>query len=97
MVAALARLASTKPAGAVAIDNLLVSGDVENAQILLGYKKEKANGQTTYSPKNPDASSGKVVVNGNWTATSLVAVSALVDPRMLVEIEADAIIDAGDD
>ena len=66
-------MASSKPAGAVAIDNLEVRGDVTNAQILLGYKKEQADGQTEYLPRNPDASSGKVVINGNWTATSLVA------------------------
>jgi hypothetical protein len=50
-----------------------VKGDVKNAQILLGYKKEEVAGETEYVPRNPDASSGKVMVNGNWSASSLVA------------------------
>jgi len=73
VVAALARLGSTKAAGSVAIDRLEIRGDVENAQILLGYKKEDLNGQTVYNGKNPDASSGKVVIGGDWVASSLVA------------------------
>ena len=73
VVAALARLGSTKAAGSVAIDRLEIRGDVENAQILLGYKKEDLNGQTVYNGKNPDASSGKVVIGGDWIASSLVA------------------------
>jgi hypothetical protein len=50
----------------VAIDKLKVRGDVENAQILLGYNKDEL-------PKNPDASVGEVIVDGNWKASSLVA------------------------
>jgi len=73
IVAALAQLGSTKAAGSVAIDKLEVRGNVENAQILLGYKKEEVNGATEYQPRNPDASSGKVVIGGDWIATSLVA------------------------
>jgi len=73
VVAALARLGSTKAAGSVAIDRLEIRGDVENAQILLGYKKEDLNGQTVYNGKNPDASSGKVIIGGDWIASSLVA------------------------
>jgi len=73
VVAALAKAGSTKAAGSVAIDRLEVRGDVENAQILLGYKKEDLNGETVYNGKNPDASSGKVVIGGNWVASSLVA------------------------
>jgi hypothetical protein len=66
VVAALARLGATRPKDAVAIDSMLVRGDVENARVLLGYNKEEV-------AKNPDASAGSVVVKGNWTATSLVA------------------------
>jgi hypothetical protein len=73
LVAALAKVGSTKPAGAVAIDRLSVNGNVENAQILLGYRREVVEEQTSYLAKNPDASGGKVVVNGDWTASSLVA------------------------
>jgi hypothetical protein len=73
LVAALAKVGSTKPAGAVAIDKLTVNGDVENAQILLGYRREVVDEQTSYVAKNPDASGGKVVVNGDWKASSLVA------------------------
>jgi len=73
IVAALARLDSTKPAGAVAIDTLQVRGDVTNAQILLGFKKQIDSGNTSYVPKNADASAGQIIVKGDWTATSLVA------------------------
>jgi hypothetical protein len=55
-----------RPKDAVAIDSMLVRGDVENARVLLGYNKEEV-------AKNPDASAGSVVVKGDWTATSLVA------------------------
>jgi fibronectin-binding autotransporter adhesin len=74
LIAALARVGSTKAAGAVAIDNVRVGGNVENAQILLGYKKETPDdAPVRYVARNPDASAGKVVVNGNWVAASLVA------------------------
>jgi hypothetical protein len=73
VIAALARLGSSKAAGSVAIDRLEVRGDVENAQILLGYKKVELNGTTQYQAKNPDASSGRVLIGGDWVATSLVA------------------------
>jgi hypothetical protein len=66
VVTALARTGGTTPKDAVAINNLLVRGDVENARILLGFNKEEVG-------KNPDASAGKVVVNGDWSASSLVA------------------------
>jgi hypothetical protein len=46
---------------------------VENAQILLGYKKERNEGGTAYLPQNSDASAGKIVVKGNWSGTSLAA------------------------
>jgi hypothetical protein len=77
LVAALARVGSTKPAGAVGIDQLQVNGNVANAQILLGYKKitpgEDDPSPVRYDPTNPDASAGKITVKGNWVASSLVA------------------------
>ena len=39
---------------------------MENALILAGYNRG-------LQPRNPDASIGKVSVNGNWTASSVVA------------------------
>jgi hypothetical protein len=72
VIAALARLGSTKPADAVAIDKLTVNGDVTNGQILLGYQRERDE-VIEYLPKNPDASAGKVVIKGNWSASNLVA------------------------
>ena len=56
-----------------AIDKLIVRGDVGNAQILLGYKSKLVEGERTRLPQNSDASVGKVVVGGNWSASSLVA------------------------
>jgi hypothetical protein len=50
-----------------------VRGDVGNAQILLGYQKETIGTVTRYDAKNPDASAGKVLIGGNWAATSVVA------------------------
>jgi hypothetical protein len=74
LVAALARVGATKPAKAIAIDNVQVRGDVENAQVLLGYRKQQSDdGAISFLAQNPDASAGKVVVRGNWTASSLVA------------------------
>jgi hypothetical protein len=72
VVAALARIAPTRPADAVAIDTLRIQGDLENARILLGYNQSEIG-------KNPDASAGKVLVKGNWTASSLVA--GVTDPN----------------
>jgi hypothetical protein len=73
VVAALAQVGSTKPKGAVGVDTLLVRQDVENAQILLGFKQDQAEEGVRYLPRNADASAGKVVVRGDWTASSLVA------------------------
>jgi hypothetical protein len=66
VVAALARVGGTRPADTVAIDSLSIRGDVENARILLGYNRQQA-------ALNPDASAGKVVVKGDWAASSLAA------------------------
>jgi hypothetical protein len=73
VIAAMARTDSSKPKDAIAIDSLLVRKDVENAQILLGYQQQTSGKVVTYNPKNADASAGKVVINGDWTASSLVA------------------------
>jgi hypothetical protein len=48
------------------LDSLIISGDVENARILVGYSKDE-------DPVNADARIGKVLVKGNWRASSLVA------------------------
>jgi hypothetical protein len=48
------------------LDSLVISGDVENARILVGYSKDE-------DPVNADARIGKVLVKGNWSASSLVA------------------------
>ena len=45
---------------------LIVNGDVEHAQILVGYNKDE-------QPVNPDAHIGRVLVKGDWIASSLVA------------------------
>src|SRR5204862_3994310 len=47
-------------------DTLVIKGDVKNAQILAGYTRDG-------EPVNPDAHIGKVVVNGDWIKSSLVA------------------------
>jgi hypothetical protein len=47
-------------------DQIKINGNVENALILAGYTKDG-------EPVNPDAKIGKVVVNGNWIASSMVA------------------------
>jgi hypothetical protein len=55
----------------VAIDVLRVNGNVENAEILLGYNKREEG-------VNPNAGAGKVIVKGNWIASSIAA--GVVDP-----------------
>ena len=44
----------------------MIGGDVENAIILVGYNRDE-------DPVNADARIGKVIVKGNWIASSLVA------------------------
>ncbi|HEX8312714.1 MAG TPA: Calx-beta domain-containing protein, partial [Chthoniobacteraceae bacterium] len=73
VVAALGRLGATNASGVMGIANMLVRGDVRNAQILLGYEKRIDGEQESYVGKNADASTGKITINGNWIATSLVA------------------------
>jgi hypothetical protein len=48
------------------LDSLTINGDVQNARILVGYNKDEM-------PINADARIGRVVVKGDWTASSLVA------------------------
>jgi hypothetical protein len=48
------------------LDVLIVNGNVENARILVGYDKDE-------QPVNPDARVGRVLVKGDWLASSLVA------------------------
>jgi hypothetical protein len=73
IIAALARIGGTKAADALALDELRVKGNVENAQVLLGYNKKQEG-------VNPNAGVGKVVVNGNWVASSIAA--GVVDPSV---------------
>jgi hypothetical protein len=48
------------------LTSLSIGGDVENGSILVGYNKNE-------EAVNPDAQIGKVLVKGNWIASSLVA------------------------
>jgi hypothetical protein len=73
VIAALAKVDATTPGGAVALNALLVKGDVENAQVLLGYRKDVSDAGVRYLPRNPDAGTGTVVVKGDWIASNLVA------------------------
>jgi hypothetical protein len=50
----------------MAIDKIVINDDVQNALILAGYNRALV-------PQNPDAKIGNVTVNGNWTASSVVA------------------------
>ena len=50
----------------LAIKKLTIAGDVENAQILAGYR-------TGGAAQNPDASIGQIIVKGNWSASSVAA------------------------
>jgi len=65
-------LKSEDPAGPSTItarnklDNLVIGGNVENAEILVGYNRGE-------QPVNADARIGKVTVKGDWIASSLVA------------------------
>jgi hypothetical protein len=71
-VKVLGKIVSDNPAEPVTITarnklgSLVVNNDVENARILVGYNNDEV-------PLNPDARVGKVVVKGNWIASSLVA------------------------
>jgi hypothetical protein len=53
------------------IEKVVITGDVKNALILSGYNRK-------LEPRDPDASIGKIVVNGDWTASSVVA--GVADP-----------------
>jgi hypothetical protein len=46
------------------LTSLVIGGDVENGSILVGYNKNE-------EPVNPDAQIGKVIVKGDWIASSL--------------------------
>ena len=48
------------------LTSLSIGGDVENGSILVGYNKNE-------EAVNPDAQIGKVLVKGDWIASSLVA------------------------
>jgi hypothetical protein len=63
---ALGRLGATKPADAVAIAGISITGAVFNAEILAGYSV----GRTAL---NPDASIGKVFVGAAWERSSIAA------------------------
>ena len=56
----------------MAIDKIVINDDVQNALILAGYNRSSPCREI------PDASIGKVSVNGNWTASSVVA--GVADP-----------------
>ncbi len=64
VIAALAAVPNSKPAGAIAINTFLVKGDVKNAEILIGYNKD-------FIATNSDASIGTFTVKGIWAASSL--------------------------
>ncbi len=66
VISARGPLNPTSQAKSVAISSLTIKKDVANAEILIGYDK-------TFVPTNGDASIGTVTINGNWTASSLVA------------------------
>jgi hypothetical protein len=69
-VKVLGRIVGDDPANPVTITarnklgSLVVNNDVENARILVGYNNDEI-------PVNPDARIGKVLVKGNWVASSL--------------------------
>lgn len=65
-IAALGTIGATKAKQAVALKTLNVVGDVLNAQILAGYRRD-------LTPVNPDASIGTIMVKGNWGASSVAA------------------------
>ena len=64
VIAALASVPNSKPKSAIAINTLTVKGNVQNAEILLGYNK-------SFAATNSDASAGNITVKGTWTAASL--------------------------
>lgn len=66
IITALATLNPKSASRALGISALTVGGDVENAQILVGFNDMRLG-------LNPDASVGRVTVNGNWIASSLSA------------------------
>jgi hypothetical protein len=65
-ISALGLLNSRNSADAVAIGKLTITGSIAHSQILAGYDRVGA-------ALNPDASIGRIVVGGNWTASSAVA------------------------
>jgi hypothetical protein len=48
------------------LDVLVIGGDVENAEILIGYNRDEL-------PVDADARIGKVTIKGDWKASSIVA------------------------
>ncbi len=73
--------------GALAIGKIEIGGSVERAQILAGYDR-------TGAAANGDASIGKVIVSGDWRASSLVA-GASAGPDGLFGTADDALIPGG--
>ena len=72
VIAALASVPNSKPKSAIAINTLTVKGNVQNAEILLGYNK-------SFAATNSDASAGSITVKGTWTAASLAVGIADID------------------
>ena len=65
-ISALGDITATKATQAVAIAGLSVKTNVLNARVLAGFT-------ASLGAANPDASIGKIVVGGNWAASSIAA------------------------
>ncbi len=65
-LSALGLLGVSKQSKAVALKKVLIGGGVLNSEILVGYRRDG-------TPINADASIGKIIVDGDWTASSAAA------------------------
>jgi hypothetical protein len=65
-ISALGSIGVAKERKAVALKQLKVAGNVQNAQILAGFRRDG-------TPFNADAGIGKIAVGGNWIASSVAA------------------------
>ena len=65
-VSAVGLIGARKQSEAVAFKQVRVEGNVLNAEILAGVRHDG-------TPTNADAGIGKIIVDGNWTASSAVA------------------------
>ncbi len=65
-ISALGTVGVTKQNKSTALQKVQVGGDVLNAEILAGFRRDG-------TPRNADAGIGKIIVDGNWTASSAAA------------------------